>query len=145
MRGNPSVISARSLVMFSRTVTKSLSRRIVASNVTRWDIRQTLAGVKIIRKEAVNKKISSALATSTEDAKISIKREKEEKESTCTENKDSRRHSSTEKDSINSAIPQQTTVNFSMTLRTFSLLKKTPTNNLPNDGGSLCREGKESS
>ena len=131
--------------MFSRTVTKSLSRRIVASNVTRWDIRQTLAGVKIIRKEAVNKEISSALATSTEDAKISVKREKEEKESTSAENKDRRRHSSIEKDSIDSAIPQQTTVNFSMTLRTFSLLKKTPTNNLPNDGESLCREGKESS
>ena len=131
--------------MFLGTATKNLSKKIAVSNVTRWDIRQILAGVKVTQKEAFNKKVSSALAISTEDVKISVKREKEEKESTCTENKDSRRHSSTEKDSINSAIQQQTTVNFSMTLRTFSLLEKTPTNNLPNDGGSLCREGKESS
>ena len=131
--------------MFSRTVMKSLSKRIVATNVTRWDIRQILAGVKVTQKEAFNKKVSTALAISTEDVKISVKREKEEKESTCTENKDSRRHSSTERDSINSAIQPQTKDNFSMTLRTFSLLEKTPTNNLPNDGGSLCREGKESS
>ena len=141
MKGNQSVISVRSLVMFSRTVTKSLSKRIAVSNVTRWDIRQTLAGVKVIQREAVNKKISSALAISTEDAKISVKHEKEEKESTGTENKDSRRHSSTEKDSINSAIQQQTKDNLSMTLMTFSLLRKTPTSNPPIDGESLCREG----
>ena len=127
--------------MFSRTVTKSLSRRIVASNVTRWDIRQILVGIKVIQKELVNKKISSILAISTEDVKVSVKREKEEKESTCTENKDSRRHSSTERDSINSAIQPQTKDNFSMTLRTFSILRKTPATNPLIDGESLCREG----
>ena len=127
--------------MFLGTATKNLSKRIAVSNVTRWDIRQILAGVKVTQKEAFNKKVSSALAISTEDVKISVKREKEEKESTCTENKDSRRHSSTERDSINSAIQPQTKDNFSMTLRTFSILRKTPATNPLIDGESLCREG----